>query len=229
MTKDDIFEKLEPLKNTKNIEGMARFGIRSENALGIKVPVLRQIAKDIGKNHELAAELWKSPVHEMKLIGIFIEDPRLVDEEQMEEWVSGFYSWDICDQTCSTVFDKHPLAWQKAVEWSRREEEFVKRAGFVMMAVIAVHDKKSEDALFEKFFPYLSDGAIDERNFVKKAVNWAIRSIGKRSSYLREKALELCSRILESYPDSKAAKWSVTDAVRELNDEKIVARILKKS
>ncbi len=229
LTSNEILENLKPLKNEKNIAGMARFGIRSEHALGIKIPVLRQMAKDIGRNHQLASELWKSPVHEMKILAIFIEDYKQVDEEQMDAWVNDFYSWDICDQACSTVLDKTPIAIQKSFEWTSSEKEFVKRAGFVMMACLSVHDKKSDDSLFEQFFPYLIKEAGDGRNFVKKAVNWAIRSIGKRSMNLRSKALDLCATILKEHPESKAARWTVNDAVRELNDEKIITRIKKKS
>ncbi|HLL60527.1 MAG TPA: DNA alkylation repair protein [Candidatus Nitrosocosmicus sp.] len=211
----DIINHLKSLKNQKNIDGMARFGISSPNILGISIAVLRPYAKTIGKNHELAQELWESGIHEARLLAAFIEEPDKVAENQMEKWTADFHSWDICDQVCSNVFDKTPYAYKKAFEWAERNEEFVKRAGYVMMAVLAVHDKKAEDKKFIQFFPLLKKGSIDERNFVKKAVNWAIRQIGKRNGNLRSKAILLSEELLQT--DSKSAKWIARDAIRELS------------
>jgi 3-methyladenine DNA glycosylase AlkD len=218
MTVSDIHQYLQQHSNTENIKGMGRFGINTEKAFGIKVPVLRQLAKTIGKNHPLALELWQSGFHEARLLAIFIADPKKVDEALMEQWVLDFNSWDICDQCCLNLFEHSPLAFQKASEWAGRDEEFVKRAGFVMMAVLAVHHKKTDDQKFLPFFSYIEKEAGDTRNFVKKAINWALRQLGKKSAFLKEKAIEFGERIMTQ--NSKSARWIAADALRELRGEK---------
>ncbi|MCX6182796.1 MAG: DNA alkylation repair protein [Bacteroidetes bacterium] len=223
---NDILSELRTYANSKNVEGMKRFGIRANQPIGISVPVLRGIAKAIGKNHALSQELWESKIHEARLLAVFIADYKQVTEKQMEKWVKDFASWDICDQACG-LFDKTPYAFDKAVEWSKRKSEFEKRAGFVLMATLAVHDKKADDKKFISFFPLLEKEAHDERNFVKKAVNWAIRQIGKRNIELNKAAVELAKRIQQQ--DSKSAKWIAADALRELQSEKHVALVEKKS
>lgn len=220
MDKNKIISKLKLHANPKNVAGMARFGISSPNTLGVNIPVLRKMAKEIGKNHKLAQELWKSGIHEGRLLAGFIDDFELVTEKQMESWVSDFDSWDVCDQVCLSLFDKTPFAYKKAVEWSKRKEEFVKRAGFVMMAVLAVHDKKADNKIFiKKFFPLIKKESTDERNFVKKAVNWALRQIGKRNKILQKGAIQLAKEIQQI--DSKSAKWIAKDALRELRAKKL--------
>lgn len=214
MTVSDILQFLQQHANPANVEGMGRYGINTEKAFGVKIPILRQLAKTIGKNHPLALELWHSGFHEARLLAIFIADPKHVDEALMELWVLDFDSWDICDQCCSNLFERSPLAFRKAVEWAGREEEFVKRAGFVLMAVLAVHHKKTDDLQFLPFFSYIEKEAGDERNFVKKAVNWALRQLGKRSAFLKEKAIEVGERI--KLQNSKSARWIANDALREL-------------
>jgi 3-methyladenine DNA glycosylase AlkD len=202
------------MANSANVEGMARFGISSKNTLGISVPALRKMARDIGRSHTLAQELWSSEIHEARLLAGFIDEPDKVTQEQMEEWAAGFDSWDVCDQVCSNLFDKTPFAYGKAVEWSGRQEEFVKRAGFVLMAALAVHDKKAPDEKLAAFLPLIFRESKDERNFVRKAVNWALRQIGKRNSNLHGKALKTAEEILTL--DSKSARWVANDAIREL-------------
>ena len=181
------------------------------------------IAKSIGKNHKLAGDLWNTGLHEARIIACLIDDPDKVTEKQMEKWVKDFNSWDLCDQCCNNLFRKTRFAHQKAVEWSSREEEFVKRAGFVMIAVLAVHDKKSEDNVFLKFLEIAKKQSTDERNFVKKAINWAIRQIGKRNECLNQKAIAICHQIEKK--DSKSSRWVAKDAFRELNSEGIKKRL----
>lgn len=201
--------------NPKNAAGMARFGINPKNTLGISIPVLRTLAKKIGKDHKLAQQLWKTKIHEARLLAGFIDDPKLVTAKQMESWAKDFDSWDICDQACSNLFDKTPYAYRKAREWTKSNKEFVRRAGFVMMACLAVHDKKAPDKTFLQFFPLIEKYSSDDRNFVKKAVNWALRQIGKRRhSKLRKPAITLAKKLSAS--NSPAARWTGKDALREL-------------
>jgi 3-methyladenine DNA glycosylase AlkD len=145
MQYEEAIKRIKSQYNPKNIEGMVRFGINPKNTYGASIPFLRNMAKEIGVNHSLALRLWNSGIHEARLLAGFIGDPKMVTEKQMEDWAAGFDSWDICDQVCSNLFDKTPYAYEKALEWSKRKEEFVKRAGFVLMATLAVHDKKAED------------------------------------------------------------------------------------
>lgn len=194
---------------------MARFGINPQSTYGVSIPNLRKIAKETGKNHELAQQLWQSGIHEAKTLAGMIDEPSMVTEKQMNDWVKGFDSWDVCDQVCSNLFDKTEFAYQKVTEWSQSDEEFIKRAAFVLMAVLAVHDKETNDREFIEFFPIIKEGATDDRNFVKKAVNWALRQIGKRNENLRKEAIKLAAEIKKI--DSRAARWIATDALRELN------------
>ena len=207
----------------RNKEGMARFGINVENAAGVSVTELRRLARNIGPHHALSLDLWKSKLHEARMLASMIGDPLKVTERQMEEWVRDFDSWDVCDQVCGNLFDKTQFASKKAMEWSSRKEEYVKRAGFVLMATLAVHDKKSGKGAFEKFFPVIIRECRDDRNYVKKAVNWALRQIGKRSLTLNREALEVCARIAAI--DSPAAKWIASNAKWELESEAVQKRL----
>ena len=227
MTYQQIIKELKSMANPKNVAGMAKFGINPKGTLGISVYDVRRMAKDIGKNHALALQLWKSGIHEARILAGLVGEPDKVTEKQMEKWVSDFDSWDICDQVCSNLFDQTPFVYKKAFEWSKREEEFVKRAGFVMMAALSVHDKKATDTKLAKFFPIIKKNAIDERNFVKKAINWALRQIGKRNKGLSDKSIKLAKDIIKTYPDSKSAKWIANDALRELTSEKVQERLNK--
>lgn len=210
-----IVAKLKSLSNPKNVEGMARFGICSEKTLGVSIPDVRKLAKEIGKNHALAQELWKSGIHEAKILAGMIDEPARVTEKQMDSWIKDFDSWDVCDQVCANLFDKTRFAHVKAIEWASRKAEFEKRAGFALMACLAWHDKKAQDSEFEKFFPIIKRESTDERNYVRKAVNWALRQIGKRNVNLCKSALKTAKEIQKS--DSKAANWIAADAIRELD------------
>lgn len=223
---EEIITELELLSNPEDVEGRARFGINHTKTYGVRMPELRRIAKAAGKNHDLAEKLWNAGYGETKILAGLIEDPKMVTETQMENWVVGFDSWDVCDQCCINLFRKTPFAYNKVFEWSTREEEFVKRAAFAMIAVLAVHDKKADDKKFEEFFPLIIRESVDNRNFVKKAVNWALRQIGKRNLNLNKMAVEIAEEI--STIDSKSAKWIAADAIGELTSEKIQERIKKK-
>jgi len=221
---DDILKELRSKGNPKNVAGMARFGIRPRSkVLGITVPVLRGMAKDIGKDHRLALKLWKSGIHEARVLAGLIDDPKEVTEEQMETWVRGFDSWDVCDLCCSNLFDRTDPAYRKALEWSAREEEYVRRAGYVMMAALSVHDKEADDDKFLAFLPVIIAGSDDDRNFVKKAVNWALRQIGKRNKRLNRAAIKTGEEIAKMKPSS--ARWIASDALRELRSEKVQNRL----
>lgn len=227
MTSEQILARLRKLANPKNVEGMARFGINPENTFGVPVPTLRSIAKEAGRDHRLAAELWKSGCHEARIIAPLVDEPARVTEKQMERWVRDFDSWDICDQCCNNLFRKTEFAHAKAREWTARDEEFVRRAGFVMMAVLAVHDKKVPDSRFARYLTVIRGGATDERNFVKKAVNWALRQIGKRNLTLNRKAIDTAEGIATL--DSKAARWIAADALKELRGEKVQEKLRRKA
>ncbi|MFH1107562.1 MAG: DNA alkylation repair protein [Candidatus Micrarchaeota archaeon] len=220
----EIVCRLKSMRNPKNVAGMARFGINPENTLGVSIPVLRRMAAEIGKNHALALELWDSGIHEARLLAGFIDDPAQVGGAQMEEWAAEFDSWDVCDQVCSSLFDRTPLAYHKALEWSARKEEFVKRAGFVLMAALAVHDKKAGDAKFMPFFPIIVRESCDGRNFVKKAVNWALRQIGKSRNMRLNRAAIAAARKIAAI-DSPSAKWIASDALRELSSPSVRKRL----
>lgn len=218
-----MLDALLPLGSEANRAGMARFGIRVDYALGIPMPVLRSYAKAYRKQHNLALALWQTGVHEARILATLIDNPAEVTEEQMEAWVRQFDSWDVCDQCCGNLFDKTPFAFDQALEWSAREEVYVKRAGFVLMATLAVHRKEAVDAQFRPFFPLIEREARDARNFVKKAVNWALRQIGKRNRTLHAEATALARRIGQQ--NQPSARWIAADALRELGQEKIIARL----
>ena len=225
MTANEVIAELKKHYNPRNVEGMARYGINVEKAFGVNVPLLHALAKKIGKNHELALELWESGYHEARHVASMIDDPKLVTKSQMNKWVKDFNSWDICDGTCSNLFRKTPHAIEKIFEWCERKEEFVRRTGFSLICYVAVHDKKRDDKDFLQFFPIIKKHSVDERNLVKKAVNWALRSIGKRSKFLNKEALKLAKEIQSL--DSKSARWIANDAIRELTNPKILMRMKK--
>ncbi len=220
----EVMGKLEALSDPRRAKDMAAWaGIRAHTILGISIPNLRKIARETGRNHVLAQELWVSGVHEARLVACMIDDPKLVTEDQLERWVMDFDSWDVCDQCCSNLFDRTVFAYRKVVEWSGREEEYVKRAGYVMMATLAVHDKKAGDDVFLRFLPLIERGSVDGRNFVRKAVNWALRQIGKRNLRLNRAAVETAESILKF--DSRAARWVAGDALRELTGPVVLRRL----
>ena len=243
MTVPEIVRKLKKQRNQANIDGMIRFGIKPKiEPMGITMPVLRTLSKEIKhthpqpqERHQLALELWKTGFYEARLIAAFIEDPKLVTEKQMESWVADFDNWAICDTVCGAVFDKHPLAYQKALEWTKRPEparnasqsdaggEYIKRAGFVLMAWMSVHNKNLKDSEFYPFLKAIKREATDERNYVRKAVNWALRQIGKsRNQVLNKLAIKYAQEIYQL--DNKTAKWIASDALRELKSPAIQKR-----
>ncbi|MGH7739080.1 MAG: DNA alkylation repair protein [bacterium] len=224
MRADKILTQLKVLKNERNIRGMARFGILGKNILGIPKPRLDAIARKIGKDQDLSLALWKSEIHEARILASLIGIPAKVTSAQMEKWVKDFDAWNVCDQVCGNLFDRTPYAAAKALKWSGRKREYEKRAGFVLMAEMAVHDKRAPDSLFLSFLPVLRREAWDERNFVKKAVNWALRQIGKRNEKLRKAALAEAARVQKQ--DSVSARWIAADAIRELQNPKTPIRKL---
>ncbi|MFH1639153.1 MAG: DNA alkylation repair protein [Chloroflexota bacterium] len=222
----EIIDRLKALSRPENIAGMARFGINPENTYGVSIPNLRGLARETGKNHALAQELWDSGIHEARILAGMIDDPKLVELKQMEAWVKDFDSWDVCDQVCLNLFAKTSFACDRAAAWSRRDEEFVRRAGFVVMACLAVGNKKADNSIFAGFLPLIKTAATDERNYVKKAVNWALRQIGKRNLTLNRMALEKAGEIQEIR--SKSARWIAADAIRELTGEAVRKRLADK-
>ena len=218
-TAKELIEKLESKARPDQLEGMARFGMAVEKRLGISIPELRKLARETGKNHDLALELWKTGIAEARILAAMIDDPQKLTEEQMEDWAKDINSWDVCDQVCMNLFDKSPLAWKKIYDWSGREEEFVKRAAFALIACLAWHDKKVEDERFIALLPVIKREAVDGRNFVKKAVNWALRHIGKRNKALNKAAIDVAREIRQM--DSKPARWIASDTLRELESEAV--------
>ena len=244
MEYQDIIKKLESLANPKNVEGMARFGIRPKTrVLGIPIPELRKIAKDIKKtarlpmSRGLALELWDSGIHEARILAGIIANAEELTEKQIDKWVKGFDSWDVVDQVCMNLFDKSKIAVNKISEFARRESEFEKRTAFALMAALAFHNKEMPDEKFLKFFSIIKKASTDERNFVKKAVNWALRQIGKRNKNLNKEAIKLAREILQLskkvYPHTKVsaetygvgARWIANDAIRELESDKIQKKL----
>ena len=219
----DVLDKLQSKAKPDQLEGMAKYGMAVERRLGVSVPDMRKLAKEIGKDHKLALVLWKTGIAEARLVAAMVGDPDKLTEEQMEDWVKGIDSWDVCDQVCMNLFEKNQLAWKKIVDWSERQEEFVKRTAFSLIACLAWHDKKASDAKFIELFPVIKRGATDERNFVKKAVNWALRNIGKRNLNLNKAAINTAKEIQRL--DSKAARWVASDTLRELESEAVQIRL----
>jgi len=223
MRSETILVTLKAHSRAENREGMRRYGINVSRAYGVSMPILRGLAREIGKDHGLAAELWRTGVHEARILACLIDDPRQVMRSQMDAWAREFDSWDLCDQACNNLFRKTPFAHAKAARWSKAKAEFVKRAGFVMMACLAVHDKAAPDRAFEPYLARIRDEATDERNMVRKAVNWALRQIGKRNLRLNGKAIRTAETVAGL--DSKAARWVARDALRELKGEKVQAKL----
>ena len=227
MLADEILQKLNSMADPAAVKGMARYGINPHNNLGISVNELRRMARDIGTDHQLALALWKSGIHDARLLACFVDNPAQVTSEQMDCWAADFDSWDICDQACTSLFDATALAWGKAFEWAERTEEFVKRGGFSLIAGLAVHDKSADDAQFEQFIPLIKKHADDDRNYVKKAVSWALRNIGKRNRHLNIQMVQLAEDLLAT--DSQTAKWVASRALRELTSDKVQARMQRKA
>jgi len=213
LTAAQLVEKLKGLGKPEYVEGMVRFGISANKTLGVSIPNLRGLARG-RRDHQLALDLWATGIHEARILAAFVEDPAQVTPDQMDTWAADFDSWDVCDQACISLFDKTPHAVKKALEWSGRQEEFAKRAGFAMMAALAWHDKQGSDEKFLQFLPLIIRESSDGRNFVKKAVNWALRQIGKRNPVLRQAAIKTAQEIQAL--GTPAGRWIAADALREL-------------
>ena len=220
---DEVMEELRSMAKPGKLEGMAHFGIKGDKRLGISMPELRKASKSIGKDHELALKLWSTKIPDAMILATLVDDPEKVTEQQAESWVKDLDSWDVCDQLCMNLFDRVPFAGKKIREWSKRDEEFVKRASFALIACIAWHDKDAPDELFIRFFPVIKNGATDERIYVKKAVSWALRHIGKKNLYLNRKATSLAREIKNI--DSKPSRWIAYDVIRELESEAVLKRL----
>lgn len=213
-TADDLVAELRALGDPKNVAGMARFGIRPNRALGTGMAPLRKIARRVGRDHALARDLWATGIHEARILAALVDEPDRVTPSQMDRWARAFDSWDVCDQACSNLFDRTPHAWDKAHEWATREAEFEKRAAFALVAATARHAKGSPDAPFLAFLPVIRAASTDERNYVKKAVSWALREIGKRNAKLRAAAVAEARALAAS--DDRAARWIGKDTLRDL-------------
>jgi 3-methyladenine DNA glycosylase AlkD len=222
-TEDDVLARLRELADPTRLAGMARYGIATEHALGVTVAELRAVAKDLGRDHDLAAALWDTGVHEARILASLVDDAGLVDEAQLEGWALDFDSWDLCDQVCQNLFRYSPAAWDTARKWMSRSERLVKRAGFALVAGLAVADKRAPDARFAAFLTPLAEHADDDRPLVRKGASWALRSIGKRSTGLHELAVATAAE-LAARP-GRGARWVGTDALRELRSPAVLARL----
>ncbi len=233
-----LLAELEALGSERARAGMARYDINVDSAFGVSIYELRKIAERLGVDHHLALALWKSGNHEARLLACFVDDPAEVTAAQMESWAADFDSWDLCDQATTSLFDLTAHAWDKAAQWAVRSDEWIKRGGFTLMAGLAVHDKAATDDAFERLFPLIERGAFDERNFVKKAVNWALRNIGKRNLALHQAAIDVAERLRDAAnrqaggprggdAKARAARWVATDALRELRSDKARARLAR--
>ncbi len=218
-----ILKELHAIASPATAAGKSRWNITAAQVIGVSIPDLRRMAKKIGKNHALALELWDSGINEVRILCSMIDDPSLVSSTQMDSWAADFDSWDVCDQVCSNLFDKTKYPYKKIVQWSKDKREFVRRSAFTLMAALAVHDKKAEDAAFISFFPLIEKYADDDRNFVKKAVNWALRQIGKRNATLHLLAMKCAKRLIDR--EEPSARWIGRDALRELQSDVVCKRV----
>ena len=222
MTADDILAELRSHANPKNVEGMARYGIASTNTLGVNIPTLRAIAKRAGRDHALAEQLWQSGIHEARILAAMVDDPAKVTKRQMDRWAKDFDSWDVVDGVCD-LFVKTPYAYEKAHAWSSHKKEYVKRAAFTMIAYLTYRDKTARDADILQFLPVIRREAGDERNYVKKAVTWALRNTGKRTRRCNAAAIKCAEQIRADA--TRSGRWIAADALRELRSDAVQARL----
>ena len=231
MTVGEIVKKLESLGSQENVAGMERFGIVTAKSFGITAPVLKQYAKEVKKaakdRHALALELWETGIYDARAVAFLIDDPKQVTEKQMESWVRDFDNWATVDGTCCYLFCRTPFACEKVFDWAERKPEFEKRAAFALIAYLAVHDRKADDEKLARFLPLIEKHSDDDRNFVRKAVNWALRQIGKRNLKLNKLAIDTAERI--KLQDTKPARWIASDALRELRSEAVLERLRTKA
>jgi 3-methyladenine DNA glycosylase AlkD len=209
----EILREMRALANPAALEGMARFGIDTSSSLGLNTPTIRAIARSVGKDQTLAEELWQSGVREARILASMVADPRSISRSTMDRWARDFKSWDVCDACCCDLFDRTPFVWQKIPKWAADKREYVRRAAFSTLACAAVHDKSAADQRFLDGLVLVERYAFDERNFVRKAVNWALRNIGKRNARLLTAAIACANRVRAQ--DSKSARWIAADALRE--------------
>ena len=219
----EILEKLDELADPDQIEGMARFGINPKNTYGLRMPVIKKIAKDYKNNHDLAIKLWEIDTRETRIMASLVDEADKVSSQQMDEWALEFDYWEICDQCCTNLFRKTKFAYDKIYQWSKAEEEYVKRAGFALIAVLAIHEKKQDDELFVELLELIERESCDDREMVKKAVNWALRQIGKKNSYLNKIAISKAEKIKTI--DSKSAQWISKNALKELTSDKVQSKL----
>jgi 3-methyladenine DNA glycosylase AlkD len=217
---NDVLKRLRAAGSATNVAGMARYGIRPAKAYGVSTPVMRSIAKELGRDTELASALWSTNVLEARMVATMIADPLQIPEAEVERWVSQFDCWSVCDSACICLLWKTPFAWRKVREWSSRKPEYERRAAFALLAGLAVHDKKATDKQFRTALRLVAKAARDDRNFVKKAVNWALRQIGKRNAALREEAIEVAESLAAA--ESRSARWIGHDALRELRRKTVL-------
>ncbi len=230
MTTAEIINDLRQLSDPANLAVLDRYAIKTKEAFGIRAPELKAFAREVKKvvadRHATALELWESGIYDARAVAFLIDDPKRVTEEQMDAWCADFDNWATVDGACGYLFCRTPFAYKRAFEWVEREPEFEKRAGFSMMAYLAVHDKKAPDEMLAEFLPIIEKHSDDDRNFVKKAVNWALRQIGKRSLLLNNLAIETAERI--KLQNTRSARWIAADALRELAGDAVRERLNQK-
>lgn len=222
-TAQEVIKTLQAQARPDQLEGMARYGLVGEKRLGVSVADLRRIAKGLGSDRHLAQELWDTGIPEAMILASMLDVPHKVTEEQMEAWVADLPAWDVCDQVCMNLFEKTPLAWKKIHDWSKREELFVKRTAFALIACLAWHDKKASDKDLIQLIPVIREGAADDRNMVRKAVSWALRNIGKRNRNLHTVALRAAEEIREM--GTPPARWIASDVIRDLTGDTVQKRL----
>ena len=225
-TATNIVRMLKARGNRRNVQGMARFGISSRGRLGVSMPDIRRIAKETGRDHSLALRLWKSGIPDARIVASIIADPERITSAEMDRWASEFDSWDVCDQVCINLFQHSPFARRKIRAWAHRKEEFVRRAAFALLACVAWHDEGAADTVFTGFLPLIRNAAADERNFVRKAVNWALRNIGKRNLRLNREAIRTARDVMRM--ESRSARWIGADALRELTNAQVHKRLRRR-
>jgi len=226
-TTEEILTKLKAKAKPDQLAGMARYGMKTENRLGVQIPELRKLAKETGMNHTLAMQLWKTGIAEARILAAMIAEPEKLTSQQMDSMVSDIDSWDIGDQTCMNLFEKTPLAWKKIHEWSQRNEEFVKRTAYGLIACLAWHNKTATDDQFIQLFPVIANGAQDPRKSIQKAVSWALRNIGKRNQHLNQQAITLAQQIKQT--NTKPTRWVANDIIKELTSENMQKRLQKQT
>lgn len=224
---DSVMLELASKGSKRNLAGMQRFGITTHNGLGVSIPNIRSLAKKIGPNHSLALKLWGTKVHEARILAPMIEEPASFSSSQADLWTSQLYSWDVCDQYCGNLVWQAPFAWEKVWLWAQDEREFVRRAGFALIAALTVKDKEASNSKFLRVLPLIEKYSFDNRNFVRKAVNWALRQIGKRNRVLNRAAIS-CGQRIKSKGDA-SSRWIAADALRELQSDAVARRLGKKA